>query len=373
MIENSKGTIFYGLHMYPGVAEYEDAKDGAFRVFINESTIRKMNPTFAGRPLFVEHVDAVEENLKDLRGEADGWVIESFFNEADGKTWAKFIVVSERGLQAIKQGFRLSNAYIPKSFANGGLWNGVSYRNEVTSGEFEHLAIVKHPRYEESVIMTPDEFKAYNGQMKVELERLANSKNKKGDSKMAFNIFKRTKVENSTDLEGMIVALPKSKKEVSITTALTEYDAILNMHGYANGDHLVKVGEKDEMSVNDLVKKHLDMCNEMDKMKAKNAETEDGGEPGKGADDDKDPATENSEESIDEDSKAVDDRGGDKHLANEEEEEEKPKDKEKMKNEAKAKALRVKNAKAQYEQEEVAIVSLPQDQVARGRALYGSN
>ena len=101
--KNSQGKVYYGMHFYPGVAQYDNA-EGSFRVFVNEDTIRKMNPSFAGRPVFVEHVDTVEENLNELRNDADGWVIESFFNQADGKTWVKFLMVSDRGITAIEQG-----------------------------------------------------------------------------------------------------------------------------------------------------------------------------------------------------------------------------------------------------------------------------
>lgn len=353
------------MHFVPGVAEYAEPNKEPFRIFVNEDTIRKMNPSFAGRPIFVEHVDEVDPNLNNLRGEADGWVVESFYNAADGKTWAKFIVVSDAALSAIRQGFKLSNAYIPQSYGEGGLWNGVSYAKEITAGEFEHLAIVKHPRYEESVIMTPEDFKLYNDEKSVELKKLSNSK--KGETNMGFLFSKRQKVENSLDLENMEVELPKSKKTLAVAKILNEYDTILNMHGYANGDHLVKVGEK-EMSVNDLVKEHMKACNDMAEMK-KNAETEFGGEPGKGADD-SDPAAENSEASEDHDLKEVGDRGGDKHL-NEEDEEEKKK-KEPMKN-AKEKAAKLKLANSKAFVAESVTIETSMDQVARGKARYGSN
>ena len=265
-VENSQGKIFHGMHFYPGVAEYNPPKEKAYRVFVNENTIRQMSPTFAGKPIFVEHVDDVEENVDELRKEADGWVIESFFNEADGKHWAKFIIVSQKGEEAIRRGYRLSNAYFPKKLAGGGLWNGVSYQKEVTEAEYEHLAIVNNPRYEESVIMTPNEFKAYCETQKLELKRLANSKDK-GEPKMkALNFFKKTKVENSTDLENTVVTLPKSGKDMTIAQIVNDHDAILNMQGYANGDHMVKVGEE-EMSVNDLTGKYIEMCNAMKEAK----------------------------------------------------------------------------------------------------------
>lgn len=377
-IDNSQGEIFYGMHFYPGVARYESPGQEPLDVFINEDTIRKMGPSFAGCPIFVDHVNEVDQDINELRKDADGWVIESFFNQADGKNWVKFILVSDRALKAVQQGYRLSNAYLPQLNNKGGTWNGYHYQKEVVGGEFEHLAIVQNPRYEESVIMTPAQYKAYNDEKSVDLKRFANSKDKKGDTKMKLNIFKRTKVENSVDLDGMVVELPKSKQEISLTKMVDEYDKIMNMNGYANGDHMVKVGDKDEMSVNDLVKKHLEMANELEGMKAKNAEGEHGGEPGT-EDDDLENDTE--KDIVEAGEKDVDGRGGDKSVENEDDGDED--DKKVKKNAmsvseakqvlAREKALRLKNANASYRDEEIATVSLPRDQVARGKARYGSN
>lgn len=193
---------------------------------------------------------------------------------------------------------------------------------------------------------------------------------------MGLKFFKRAKVENSVDFENMMVELPKTKKEVALTTIINEYDAIQNMNGYANGDHMVKVGEKDEMSVNDLVKKHLEMCNEMESMKTAKNDV-DGGEPGG--------ENEEEEESMDNEALDIDqmgdvgDRGGDVHLNEDDEDVEgDKKKKDKMKNEAdkkaavKAKAARLKNAHRNLENEQEVRISLPMDQVARGIARYGS-
>lgn len=320
-----------------------------------------MSPSFSGRPVFVDHVDGVDENINELRKEADGWVVESFYNASDGKTWAKFIIVSDRGMEAIRRGYRLSNAYIPKSFGHSGLWNGVEYQKEVLDGEFEHLAIVQNPRYEESVIMTPEQFKEYNERKTIELKSVANSK---GDNQMKF--WKKAKIENSIDLESTMVEMPKSKKELSLATIVNEYDAVLNMQGYASDDHMVKVGNE-EMSVKDLVKAHQAKCNEMDEMKKMNAD-------GKDLDEDK-----KENEGLDIDQMGdVGDRGGDKSLDNEEDEEEEKKKKENAekeavkKNSAKAKALALKNANLKNRDEEVVSVDLSDRQVARGKDRYGS-
>lgn len=386
MIKNANGKAerFYGMHFYPGVARYEEPGKEPLTVLVNENTIRKMSPTFCGAPLFVDHVEGIDDHNVEINKDAsDGWVIRSFYNEADGKTWCEFMVHTKRGLEAIKRGYRLSNAYVPSQYGDGGMWNGVEYDKTVLDGSFEHLAIVMNPRYEESVIMTPEEFKAYNEKQTVELKRLTNSNDKK-ETKMKLNIFKRTKVENSLDLDGMMVELPKSKQEMSLTKVVEAYDTILNMNGYANGDHMVKVGEE-EHSVNDLVKKHMNLVKEMEGMKAKNAEMDEKSE-GEELDDEilsDDDVQNDDDESVDNDSsdqietfgeKSVDGRGGDQHLPNPQEDKfDKEKKVRNAKKAARIKAERLKNAHLNAREEEAAFISLPKDQVARGKARYGSN
>lgn len=225
-----------------------------------------MDPSFAGKPIFVDHVDKVDPKLDNLKDEADGWVIESFFNAADGKHWVKFIMVSEAGEIAVKRGMKLSNAYRPTTFKEGGLWNGVSYAREITSGEYEHLAIVNNPRYEESVIMTPEQFKEYNEKNILELKKLSNSK-EKGMS-MKFNFFKRTKVENAIDPELQVV-LPKSGKEKTISQIINDADdKEMDMNsGLADMSHKVKMHDGSYMNVGDLMEKHKALCDELEAMK----------------------------------------------------------------------------------------------------------
>lgn len=262
--EGAKGAIFYGLHAYPGVAEYQDLfarGDGSERpgrIFLNEATLRQMDPTFAGCPVFVMHADDVEQDIDKLRGEADGWVVESFFNQADGKHWVKFIVTSERGEEAIRQGFKLSNSYGADKLGKGGVWNDVSYDAEVLEGNFEHLALVPVPRYNESIILTPEKYKEYCSEKELEIQRIANG----SDKPMGLKLFKRTKVENSAavDLEGTIVELPKSKKEYTLLQIVNKADDHEMQAGMAHPDHLVDLGEGKKMTVKDLSNAYKAMC-----------------------------------------------------------------------------------------------------------------
>lgn len=366
-MKNSKGSVWYGMHFYPGVAQYEEPGKDPYRVFLNEDTIRSMDPSFAGRPVFVHHVDGVDESIDQLRKEADGWVLESFLNKSDGKHWCRFIAVTEKAERAIKQGWQLSNSYFPKTFAQGGLWNGVPYIKEITGGEYEHLAIVPNPRYEESVIMSPEQFKKYNEDKELELKRLANTK----EPTMAFNLFKRAKVDNSADLLGMMVTLPKSKKEVLVEDLFKEADDRLsNSPMAAHPEHLVDMGEGHKMTVNDLMSKYKMQCNEMEEMR-KNAEEKEVG--------------------VEEDDGKVEGEGDNKSKDNEDDEDMDNEDEEvdsklKMEKEEKtknAKEAAIKKAKAKeradalFNAKEKALKNAPpvelfQDQVERGRARYGS-
>lgn len=382
----AKGNIYYGIHFYPGVAEYQEPDKEPYRVFLNENTLRRMDPTFAGRPVFVEHVDGVDDDIDELKKEADGWVIESFFNSADGKHWVKFIIVSDRGERAIKNGFRLSNCYEPQDFAQGGLWNGVTYAREVTDGEYEHLAVVKHPRYEESVIMTPEEFKKYNSDKEIELKRLSNEG--KGKGTMKLKIFKKAKVENTLDLEEMSVVLPKSGKEITILKLVNDADEQADKKdmnaGMADPAHKVKMYDGSYCNVGELVEKHKALHDELEAIKAK-----------------KEDAVEHESE-LSEDKAAVDvegddkskndeaDAGDDDKKENDESDEDAKKkalalaeheDKEieaaKKKNAAddkkklaKEKADRLRNA--HLTPPETVVLDLSEDKVARGQARYGS-
>lgn len=359
--------VYYGLHMCEGVAEYREKDKEPYRIFIGETCLKNMDPTFEGRPIYVEHVDDV--NLENLQNEADGYVAESFFNPRDGKHWTKFIVVSDAGHRAIANGWKLSNAYVPKRTANGGEWHGVQYAKEITEGEYEHLAIVRNPRYAESVILTPEEFKVYNSEKEIELKKLANSK--EGDQKMKLNFFKRAKVENGADLEGMSVVLPKSGKEVTIAQLVNEADEKAEKMGgehagLADLSHKVKLHDGSYCNVGELLEKHKALHDEMEKAKAV-----------------KDGAEAESESDVKTEAESVEVEG-DKH--NEEKDEaDKKLEEEKKKNEADAKAKakadadakkketfeKIKNANA-AEDKKAQVIELSSDRVARGKNRYGT-
>jgi len=328
MLKNSAvAKIYYGLHFYPGVAEY---RDQGIRVLVNEDAIRKMNSTFQGKPVFVGHVDDEIENmsLDELKKISDGTVIRSFYNEADGKTWVEFVINTEKGIDAIEnKGWRLSNAYKKTASIPGhGLWNGVDYAEEITDGVFHHLAVVSNPRYAESIILTPEQFKTYNESKKAELIRLQNSLEKKEQEKpMVFNLFKKTKLENGLDLDGITVQLPKAKREVALVDLINE----ANVEMKEIKDQIIVINEANDerMTINEAVQEIINLRNECDKLKEelKNACGK------KNEEDEKDKKKENEDDGKEDDKKkenedAADDK--DKKKENEDKEDDKKKENE---------------------------------------------
>lgn len=360
--------VFYGLHMAEGLAEYSTPNEAApLRVLILENALKQMDSTFPGKPVFVRHKP--DYKLEDLEREADGYVIESFFNQLDGKHWCKFVAVTDAAKEAIKKGWKLSNCYQPKTFSNGGRWHNVEYQKEITDGEYHHLALVPDPRYEESIILTPEDFKAYNSQKERELVKLANSK----ETEIMFNLFKREKLENSAaqQLADTYVKLPKTGKEKSISQLINEADeheAKKDAPQMANGEHEVEVaGEK--MKVNELVEKHVALKNEMAELK-KNSEKPAASEK------DEDPSKKKENES------AADEKAEDpsKKKENDAADGDPEKDKDKKQNATSTDSNKGKNfdllanaaARAASEDSEPT-VDLTEDKVQRGKSRYGSN
>lgn len=174
-----------------------------------------------------------------------------------------------------------------------------------------------------------------------------------------FDFFKKTKMENSADLENTVVILPKSKVEKTITQLINEADAIQNMQGYANMDHMVKVGE-DEMSVKKMADSYCKMKSSMDEMEAKKNADLDGGEKDGEKDKKKADKTENKKKNADLD-------GGEK-------EEMKDKKKaDKTENEIKEEKEKFEALKNAHLLPIKDVATLNLDRVERGKARYGSN
>lgn len=338
-----KAQIFYGLHFSDGLCHYGEADlpEGVapFNILVPAEVAKEMDPTMAGCPVFVKHVRSEREPLQN--GDEDGWVSESFFNPADGFHWAKFEVITEEGLQAIKAGWTLSNAWDPAVIEETGDWHSIEYQKRAGAGsKYRHLAIVETPRYEESTVKTPEEFKAYNDECERRQLALRNSKEPKGADSMGLLEFFNVETKATKLDDKLYVTLPLTNKKVNVLKFLNDADAEMskNPDGYANPDHKVKLHDGRVCNVGQLVALHKGlhdaMCNEGFEQKSEevHAHVLNGTEPPPAEKKEEEPPKEPMEN---EEEKA----------AREKEEQEAKEKLENAKVEARAKALALKNAK----------------------------
>lgn len=249
--------IFYCKHISPGVCAYEDET-----ILIGEETLKEMDKTFAGKPIYVNHQKV---NLENLQQEADGYVAESFYLPEDGCHWAKMIIVSDKGQEAIRKGWKVSNAYVPDEFGIGGEWHNIPYNREVMKAHYTHLALVDNPRYEEAEVMTPEDFKMYKEQKREQLKSLENAKTKGEGKTMKWKLFKRTEVTNSDDLSNTMVELSNGTA-ISIGEMVNSVEKDIQEKEEAKNkcndllEEAVKVNGE-EMKVKDLIKEYESKCN----------------------------------------------------------------------------------------------------------------
>lgn len=188
---------------------------------------------------------------------------------------------------------------------------------------------------------------------------------------MKFNLFKKTKVENSLDIEGMSLVLPKSGKEVTLVQLVNEADELEDKKKknevMADMGHQVKLHDGSMCNVADLLAKHKAVMDELEALK-------------KPAELPADEIAQNEEVEMSADD-SMDNGDADVQLVEEKEKEVEAAKKKneleaaaaKKKEEAKRKAEALRNAHLRDAAEEVATVEMSGDQVARGKSRYGSN
>lgn len=249
--------VFYCKHIAPGVCAYADET-----ILIGEETLKGMDKTFAGKPIYVNHQKV---DLENLQQEADGYVAESFYLPEDGCHWAKIIIVSDKGHEAIRKGWKVSNAYVPDEFGIGGEWHNIPYNREVMKAHYTHLALVDNPRYEEAEVLTPEDFKMYKEEKQAQLKALENNKEPKGEVKTMFKLFKKTAVANSEDLSNTMVELSNGTA-ISIGEMVNSVEKDLKEKEEAKNkcndllEEAVTVNGK-EITVKDLIKEYESKCN----------------------------------------------------------------------------------------------------------------
>ena len=283
------GKVIKMPAMRKGLCRYADET-----VFLGQSTLETMAKTVHGIPVVVEHHNDI--NAANVEQLTVGRVADMHY-DADRDEWdVHFVVDNEEAVSLLKNGWGVSTAYRIAQSGPGGTYNNVPYDREVTGAKYDHLAIVKNPRYEMAVdpvfynskdgLKTPDQ----GGNIDTSIP-------KKGET-MFGKIF-RTKREEVKLNEGeeMYVMVGETEMKLDDVVAAV-HDAEMKKNSkkvVMNADDMITYNGE-EMTVKSLVDK-FNACN-ADEEKKENAEGEDKEEKkenAEGEDKDKEEKKENAE------------------------------------------------------------------------------
>ena len=139
-----EGRPFKARFLQAGLVKYD------FGVcLLKKETIDRFVNTFIDCPVIINHKDDIKKDDKQ------GTIKSIWFAPEDGWFWCSGILDDEAAKKVEKDGFNVSCQYRITEYSNNTenkLHNGNPYDKEILNGVFEHLAIVKTPRYEDAYI-----------------------------------------------------------------------------------------------------------------------------------------------------------------------------------------------------------------------------
>lgn len=148
-----KGHKFVSRFIEAGIAHYSDLGD----VLITKETLDKFINTMVGCPVIINHQDITDNNVDKERV---GVISNVWYNPNDGWFYCDGVIWDKQAIDLIKnEGWNVSCAYSFKSDKKPVMYHGKKVDMEFTDGDFQHLAIVKVPRYENAnIVVNSKEF-----------------------------------------------------------------------------------------------------------------------------------------------------------------------------------------------------------------------
>jgi hypothetical protein len=169
-LEKGKGRRFTSKFIEPGIIKYSDDQGKPYVALVKKEAIDRFIGSIVGCPLIIKHHDVNKDTVEDLRC---GIISEVHYNVEDGWYHCSGIVWDEQAIKNIEElGWSVSCTYVITDEGEGGVYHDMKYDVEFMNGDFEHLALVENPRYEEATIVMnskgePIRKKAGNSKFKI--------------------------------------------------------------------------------------------------------------------------------------------------------------------------------------------------------------
>lgn len=213
--EKGKGHKFVSKFIEAGLVHYKEYGD----ILITKETLDKFIGTMVGCPVIINHKQVTDDNVENERV---GVISNVWFNPSDGWYYCDGIIWNKQAIDLVKnQGWNVSCAYSFESDRKPLKYHGKNISMEFTNGNFQHLAIVETPRYEDANIVInsvefdeskhPRDKQGKDEMLKNNLEK-QNEKLKRLKQGNDFNAIKQ-KEENIEKIKNKIYELEKNVKD----------------------------------------------------------------------------------------------------------------------------------------------------------------
>lgn len=145
MSELAVGKVIRMPCMRKGLCAYHDET-----VYLTQEVLEQLAQTGHGIPVTIEHPEGAitDENVGEV---SVGRVSRMDYAPTEDLWYAEFVVETEEAAKLLRDGWGVSTAWYGDEYGSGGTLNNVPYDREVKRAHYEHLAIVKTPRYEMAV------------------------------------------------------------------------------------------------------------------------------------------------------------------------------------------------------------------------------
>jgi hypothetical protein len=143
MAEMAVGKTIRMPCMRRGLVSYPDET-----ILVTQNSLDELAKTAYGIPVVIEHpgIPIDGQSIKDIK--VVGRVATFDYEPEADLWWAEFVVDDDEAVQLLKSGYGVSTAWYGNDYKSGGTYNNVPYDRELLTARYEHLAIVKNPRYE---------------------------------------------------------------------------------------------------------------------------------------------------------------------------------------------------------------------------------
>ena len=216
------GVMFKGNHLEPGLVRYDELVNPftnavGMTLLLDADGIAAIRSSFTGKPVYNFAHPIEEVKPEDItKGKAVGAVAGNVYNAETGWDDVTYMVWdSEAVKNSLDKNFALSGSYIPSIDGVPGMYHNLPYDAKITGGEYEHLAIVKNPRYENSKISPLQNSKG---------ETMPADKTIVQKIKMLFKIGS---VDNSVEVD-TASKVKVGEAEVSLADLITAHTALEN-------------------------------------------------------------------------------------------------------------------------------------------------